>query len=168
MKAKDNTVGLVLGGNLNDVPKTFDWALDEIGNLGVVQDKSGRYVSKAWGMDPDTPDFLNQAVILVTDLNPAQLLAKLKDVESSLGREVKTTGIGYHSRIIDIDIIFYEDQVIDLPELIVPHPRMHERKFVLKPLQEVAESWKHPLLNKSVSELLRECDDPLHVEKDQK
>ena len=106
-------------------------------------------------------NFLNQALVVETALTAHEVLAAAMDIESELGRRRPQGGAAgpkgervYHSRTMDIDIIFYNDEVIDTPELTVPHPRMHERRFVLEPLAEIIPEYRHPVLKKTVREMV--------------
>ena len=106
-------------------------------------------------------NFLNQALVVETALTAHEVLAAAMEIESELGRRRPQGGADgpkgervYHSRTMDIDIIFYNDEVIDTPELTVPHPRMHERRFVLEPLAEIIPEYRHPVLKKTVGEMV--------------
>jgi 2-amino-4-hydroxy-6-hydroxymethyldihydropteridine diphosphokinase len=128
---------LGLGSNLGNKKVNIDHAIRKIAQqVGEVISKSGYYVSEAQGFDTKH-DFVNVAVQIETDLQPLDLLRQLQGIERELGRKQKTIDGVYADRIIDIDILLYEDWVIDLPELKVPHPLMKERDFVMKPLNEI-------------------------------
>jgi len=121
---------LGLGSNLGNKKVNIDHAIRKIAQqVGEVISKSGYYVSEAQGFDTKH-DFVNVAVQIETDLQPLDLLRQLQGIERELGRKQKTIDV-------DIDILLYEDWVIDLPELKVPHPLMKERDFVMKPLNEI-------------------------------
>ena len=165
LKNKDYHACLLLGGNLNDVKATFVRALSEIRGFASIEQVSAIYRTKAWEMGDDAPDFLNQAVVICADLEPKQMLQKLQSVESRLGRIRGANVEGYESRTIDIDIILIDDLQIKSEDLVVPHPRMHLRKFVLVPMAEVVKHWRHPVLGKTVSALLREVKDDAEVVK---
>jgi 2-amino-4-hydroxy-6-hydroxymethyldihydropteridine diphosphokinase len=112
--------------------------------------------SEPWGFEADT-SFLNQVLMVETGLDPVQVLDKALEIEKSLGRE--RTGKGYSSRSIDIDILFYNDQLINTDKLVVPHPLMQNRKFVLIPLATIAPGFIHPGFHVSIVELLQKLDD---------
>ena len=122
---------------------------------------SGLYRTAAWG-NPDQPDFYNQILIGHTRLEPEQLLDLVLKTEAELGR---VRAEKWAARTIDIDIIFYADQVISTPRLQVPHPLLQERAFVLVPLAETAPDFVHPVFGKTVTGLLQLCPDRLSVEK---
>ncbi len=153
-------VYLLLGTNLGSRSTNLQMARSLIENsAGVILESSLIYESAAWGKE-DQPDFLNQVIKIHTTFNPYGLLEKLNWIESSLGRlrEVK-----WGERIIDIDILFYEDEVIYDKALTIPHPGVTGRRFTLVPLNEIAPTLIHPQLNKTVSQLLAACEDPLKV-----
>jgi 2-amino-4-hydroxy-6-hydroxymethyldihydropteridine diphosphokinase len=158
-----NTAYILLGGNIGNVLQTFDNARTLInGVAGHVTASSSIYRSLPWGFQSHYL-FLNQALEISTILQPFDLLATLFDIEKSLGR--KRIKKGYQSRLIDIDILFYENIIIDQGGLTLPHPRMHLRKFTLLPLAEIAPNYIHPLMNNTVRELLQLCQDESEVEK---
>jgi len=127
---------------------------------GSLVDKSFVYETAPWGTD-SVNWYLNQVVRVDTHLKPMELLERLLFIEKELGRERK--GVHFEDRIIDIDILFYEDMIIDQDNLKIPHPRLHERKFTLVPLSDLIPEWQHPVLKKTVKELLDELDDELDV-----
>ena len=153
---------ILLGSNLGNSKKYISDAIIEIvKEIGYVKAKSSLYQTAAWGKI-DQPNFLNQVIHVETKLNPKALLNSILSIEKKLGRErIEKWG----SRIIDIDILFYDNQVIDKPDLVIPHPYLHLRRFTLMPLNEIAPNLIHPELSKSVSQLLHDLDDNLSVEK---
>lgn len=123
------------------------------------------YSSKAWGFNADN-DFLNQVMVVDTDLSPEELLAQVRILESELGRnrqqelhDKELSGENYSSRVIDVDILFYDDLVINTPELVIPHPLMQQREFVMAPLSELIPHKVHPVLGKTVAELYHELQE---------
>lgn len=146
---------ILLGANFGDAKKTFIHAVNELKCISKICKQSSLYSSPSWGFT--APDFLNQAIIIETALTPQALMDKLLNIEKELGR--RRQGEGYQSRTIDMDIILIKEMVICTEKLIVPHPKMHERKFVLVPCSEIAAEWQHPLFKKTISELLEMCED---------
>ncbi len=154
---------LLLGGNLGDVPDTFSNALNLLEARGIsVLRKSALYQSEPWGMESGKL-FINQAVEVFTSMDPVELLNALLDIEKIFGR-TRIEG-QVLSRNIDIDILLFDERVVCLPELTIPHPRMHLRRFVLEPLYEIAPLARHPLLHHTIGQLLQDCTDKLKVTK---
>jgi deoxyguanosine kinase len=150
-------VYISLGSNKGDKFKNLQRAIDCIHEqIGQIKQISKVYKSPAFGFEGD--DFLNTCLILETEFKPKKLLKKLLLIEKDLGR-IRTKDNGYQSRIIDLDIIFYEDEIIETKSLVIPHPEMHKRRFVLQPLSNLAAQSRHPLFDKNVSSLLEECQD---------
>lgn len=154
---------LLLGSNLVNREQYLNKALEAIDEkVGGIYLKSSIYETEAWGKT-DQPGFLNLAIAIETQLTPLQLLENVLLIEKELGR-IRHEKWG--ARMIDIDIIFYENQIVnDVDRLIVPHPEMQNRKFVLEPLAEIAPNLIHPILNTSVLQMLKTLCDPLAVEK---
>jgi len=120
--------------------------------VGDVLALSGFYETEPWGFQSENT-FLNAALQLDTSLSPLELLKATQEIEIEMGRAQKSNG-AYHDRIIDIDILLYEDLVLQTPELTLPHPLMHERLFVMEPLAEIAPNVIHPVFKKPVISLL--------------
>ncbi|PWI29453.1 2-amino-4-hydroxy-6-hydroxymethyldihydropteridine diphosphokinase [Flavobacteriaceae bacterium LYZ1037] len=159
---KRQKIYISLGSNKGDRLKHLQDAMNLIFNkIGKINIISKVYNTPAVGFDGD--DFLNCCVILETDLAPEKVMQELLVVETSLGR-VRTELQGYQSRIIDLDILFVDEAVIDSKLLQVPHPELHKRKFVLKPLLEIAPKLIHPTLGKDMAELLEACEDTSELE----
>ena len=151
---------LLLGGNKGDMPATFHHALELlVERVGEVVASSQIYRSEAWGFDCEE-EFSNQAVEVITPLEPEALLDATQSIEQELGRnrtqefeQKSLSGARYCSRTIDIDIMFYDDEVISTPRLTVPHQLMHLREFALEPLLELEPQRVHPELGLSIKEL---------------
>ncbi len=145
---------LALGSNQNNPKAQLDRALAALTRLGTLKETAPYILSKPEGYDAQ-PDFVNTVCLLSTPYKPADLLRKLKELETELGR-VKTFPNG--PRVIDLDILFYDDQIIfdEQAMLFVPHPRLHQREFVLKPLSYLLPDFVHPQLGKSIITLYRE------------
>ena len=134
---------LGLGGNLGNPPATFQKALKLIGEFAEVTKVSKVYKSKPYGF-ADQPDFYNAAAQLASDLHPLDLLAQLQEVEKQLGKKVVCEN---GPRVIDLDLLVYGEEVLDLPELTLPHPGILDRDFVLKPLTDLNPMLTHPAWN---------------------
>ena len=154
-------VALLLGGNQGDVKRTLQTAQQLINSrVGAVLRCSHRYESEPWGF-PAAQRFSNQALEVSTDLSPLEVLDACQGSERELGRnraaeaiEKASSGAAYSSRPIDIDIIFYGDEVIDDERLTVPHPLLAEREFALQPLAEIMRRHRHPITGVTVGEML--------------
>lgn len=138
-------------------------ARERIGAMcGSVTAASPLYESEPWGFDADSW-FVNQALELTTAINPYLLLLMLLNIERDLGRRRNGMKKGYASRPIDIDILYYDDLVADTADLVLPHPRLQERRFVLLPLCDIAPELVHPVLGLTQRELLERCQDKAKV-----
>ncbi len=153
---------LLLGTNLGDREQLLHQALASIAQeIGLILQRSSIYETAAWGNE-NQPHYLNQVVSVATPLTPVQLLHAVNGIERKMGRQRVSK---WESRLIDIDILFYADQLIDLPNLQIPHPQLPNRRFALVPLQEIAPFLIHPALNLSVSNLLARTSDHLTVQR---
>jgi 2-amino-4-hydroxy-6-hydroxymethyldihydropteridine diphosphokinase len=158
-----HSVYLLLGGNVGDVPMAFQDALAMLSGAGLqISQKSSLYQSEAWG-EGVSGIFHNMVVEAFTSLDPLPLLEVINDIEQKLGRK-RRTGV-VEARPVDIDILLFDDEVVSLPQLIIPHPRLHLRNFVLIPLCEIVPDLRHPVIGKTMRELLHDSGDRLFVKK---
>ena len=153
---------IALGSNKGNKLQYLQSAVDVIFHtVGVVKKLSKVYKTPALGFEGD--DFYNACIKVETHLSSKKLLKALKNIEKQLGRSEKTID-GYESREIDLDILFYEAEVLDDKNLTIPHPEIQNRKFVLQPLLDVLKDFKHPVLDKTIETLFEECDDDSQIE----
>lgn len=152
----------MIGGNMGDRMANLTNAKKHIQQqIGNIELESSIYETAAWGQT-NQPDFLNQALLINTQLNAADVMNKLLAIENLMGR-IRTIKLG--PRTIDLDIIYYNNEVISTNLISIPHPKLAERKFVLEPLFEIAPNYLHPIFNKTNACLLKECGDSLAVYK---
>ncbi len=157
-----NKIYFLLGSNQHEPEKQLKTAQKYIQKeIGSIQRLSSIYQTAAWGKR-NQPDFLNQVLIVSTTLTPQQTIKILLDIEKKMGR-VRT--IKNAPRIIDIDILFFNKEIIKTPLLELPHPRIQLRRFVLVPLNELSPNFKHPVFNTTIHNLLQNCPDTLTVNK---
>ena len=157
-----NSAYLLLGSNMGNSQEKLLTAIKSIeDNIGTSKRRSGIYRTAAWG-NTNQPDFLNQVIITETKLTAIEILQEILAIEKKMGR-IRT--IKNAPRIIDIDILFFNREIISAKHLTIPHPEIPNRRFVLVPLNELSPNLKHPVLNKSIHRLLDECSDPLDVKK---
>ena len=158
-----NKAVLLLGSNLGDGQLLFQHVISMIDErLGKLEMQSALYQSPPWGFEHEN-NFINQVLIMNTEKDTEQVLQSCLQIEVDLGRKRKTQGYG--ARIIDIDVLFVNDEVIETETLVIPHPRLHLRKFTLLPLAELIPDFVHPTLNKTIQELLAACEDNSEVRK---
>ncbi|WP_439505728.1 2-amino-4-hydroxy-6-hydroxymethyldihydropteridine diphosphokinase [Sediminibacterium sp.] len=153
---------LLIGSNLGDKSSYLKNASSYIQQqCGQIVKQSAYYETAPWGFT-DQPGFLNQALMLETALDPGELMRRLLAIETTMGR---TRTIKMGPRIIDLDILQIDQMVLDTPLLQLPHPAMHQRRFALIPLVEIASELVHPVIQKTMAELLQECPDQGDVQK---
>jgi 2-amino-4-hydroxy-6-hydroxymethyldihydropteridine diphosphokinase len=150
----DHIVYLALGSNMGNRLANLKAAINNLTPQMAVKNKSSVYETPPWGFTEQAP-FLNQVVMVNTYLEPKALLSHLKRLEVALGR---VPGFKNGPRLIDIDILFFDDLVMDTAPLTIPHPRLHERAFILVPLAELAPDLVHPVLGKPIHKLLDDMD----------
>ncbi len=151
-----NNVSLLIGGNMGDRMANLAAARNSINiDCGRIISASSIYETEAWGYK-EQDSFLNQALVIQTPLEAEALMDTILNIEIALGRKRK---IPLGPRIIDIDIIYYNDEIMNTSSLTIPHPSMSQRKFVLMPLTEIRPDFMHPILLKSNEVLLKECED---------
>ncbi len=149
-------VYLILGGNKGNRTEMISTAIDLVtSHIGQKMAISGLYESESWGFKSEP--FINQVIKIETPLSPAKILLLSQEIENKLGRVRKSEG--YEARTIDIDILYYDLMVINTPDLIVPHPKIAVRRFVLMPLTEIAPDLKDPVTGITVMEMLANCPD---------
>ena len=155
-----HTAYLLLGSNLGDRLSYLEQAKQLMAaKCGFITNQSSIYETAAWGIT-EQPSFYNQVIVLQTDLTPDTLMQSLLNIEEKIGRKRL---IKYGPRIIDLDILLIESVILNTPLLTLPHPFLHERRFALLPLAEVAPLLLHPTIEKNISELLADCNDTLEV-----
>jgi 2-amino-4-hydroxy-6-hydroxymethyldihydropteridine diphosphokinase len=156
-------VYLLLGSNIGNKEKNLKMARKQIAErIGEVKKMSSIYETEAWGFTENTAKFLNQGLLVFTSFKPTTLLDNLLSIETELGR-IRTQAHYYEPRTIDIDILFFEDKVIETKRLEIPHPGIPERRFTLDILFEMAPDFVHPKLNKNIKQLREECADDKKV-----
>lgn len=156
-------VYLSLGTNLGERELNLKSAIKEIADLGSIDQISAVYETEPWGFRSENK-FLNMVVEIHTEIIASQLIKECLKIEAILGR-TRGSALGYESRIIDIDILFYGAEIVSADDLIIPHPHIQDRKFILEPLNELAPNFIHPVLGKTVSEILKNSSDQCKVNK---
>jgi len=157
-----NVIFLLLGSNLGNRKQFLDEAISLISaKIGTVTKRSSIYETQSWGKS-DLPDYLNQVVVIESNLTAREVLNGILAIEKQLGR-VREEKWG--SRTIDIDILFYNSDIINDPDLQVPHPQLHNRGFTLAPLAEIAPKFEHPVLKENILQLKNNLADNLQIKK---
>lgn len=154
-----NKAYLLIGGNMGNRKQNLGRAVKLLSSLGEISALSGLYETAAWG-NTNQPSFLNQAVLLETRLTARDLLEAVLAIETKMGRRREQK---YGPRIVDIDILFYNRDIIHEPGLNIPHPEIQNRRFVLEPMREIAGGMFHPVFGKTIEELAEVCEDKLKV-----
>ncbi len=153
-----NKAILLIGGNEGDRIENINNAIIKLQNqLGNIIKISDNYESEPWGFEHSC-NFINAVLVVETKLNANQILTIGKKIEKELGRKPKVSE-HYEGRTMDIDILFFNNEIINTNELTVPHPYLHKRRFTLLPLVEIMPEYVHPLLNKNMKQLLNDCND---------
>lgn len=159
---KPHTIYLHIGSNLGNRKDYLDRAIQLIREqIGEIPKLSHVYETEAWGKT-DQPAFLNQALQIQTQLFPDELMNQLKKIEEQMGR-IRQEKWG--PRLIDLDMIFYDDLIFEIEGLIIPHPRMHIRNFVLIPMMDLNPDFSHPIFRQTIRELKAWCQDDLEVKR---
>jgi 2-amino-4-hydroxy-6-hydroxymethyldihydropteridine diphosphokinase len=157
---KQRKAHLLTGSNIGDRLSYLQQANRLIHQrIGPIAKLSSFYETAAWGK-VSQPDYINQALEVVTVLSPEAVMSTILSIETEIGR---TRWSKWEARVIDIDILFYENRIIKTEHLIIPHPLLHKRNFALVPMLEIAARKKHPIFKKSIEELYEESSDPLDV-----
>jgi 2-amino-4-hydroxy-6-hydroxymethyldihydropteridine diphosphokinase len=157
-----NIVYLLLGSNLDDRPALLQRARHDISlKIGSITMESSIYESEPWGFHSEQR-FLNQVIRVETDFEPLRILDEIIKIETEIGRK-RYFSEEYESRKIDIDILFFNDEIISEQDLVIPHPKIQDRMFTLLPLAEIDNAMVHPGSLKSVGEMISECQDRLEV-----
>jgi 2-amino-4-hydroxy-6-hydroxymethyldihydropteridine diphosphokinase len=147
---------LIIGGNIGNREKVLKYCILELKEIGKILKYSSIYESEPWGFE-GVENFYNQVVEIETNLNAFDLLRKTQEIEKKLGRKRKE--IQWSDRVIDIDILFFNEDLFETHDLVVPHKEIANRRFVLEPLVEILPNFNHPILNISTTDLLKICTD---------
>jgi len=149
-----HTCAIALGSNLGDSLQTLELAVERLDQIaGIVRARSHWYLTAAVG--PPQPDYLNGCVVLQTILNPHNLLNMALAIEQEFGRERRER---WGARTLDLDLLLFDDLILDTPTLQIPHPRMNQRAFVLVPLAEIAPTWVEPVTGSTIVDLAQTVD----------
>ncbi len=156
-----HNVFLGTGGNIGNKHKNFDEVVKIINKeLGEIIRSSSVYETPPWGFESENP-FWNQVLLIKTEYSPTELLDQIEKIENRFGR-IREKG-KYSSRKMDIDILFFDEEIINTETLTIPHPLLQKRLFVLVPLAEIAPDFVHPVLKKTSVEMLNNCEDKSEI-----
>lgn len=153
-----------IGSNLGDRNAWMDFAENQLQRYGSLLRQSSRYTSMPWGFESQHL-FLNEVIALLTSLSPNEMLTIAKEIEKKSGRI--SSDNGYQDRPLDIDLLLYDELIVQSSMLTIPHPAMHLRQFVLVPLHEIAPQIIHPVSHQTIAQLLLDCPDSAKVYRDQ-
>ncbi len=142
---------IALGGNLGDSQRILSEAIAVLDQIQSIEVSARSHFYRTAPVGPPQPDYLNACILVKTGLTPVALLHQLLSVENQFGR---VRQVRWGARSLDLDLLFYGDRILDILGLTVPHPRLHERPFVLVPLMDIAPNWQHPILNQTTEQLL--------------
>lgn len=157
---RTNKAYVSLGSNLGNRKKKLSDAVQMLQEkVGSIIDSSAIYETESWGNE-NLPSFYNQVICISTTLSATELMKTLLQIEEQMGRKRKSSE-NYSSRTLDLDVIYYNNEVISEEHLQIPHPHLHKRNFVLLPLMEIARDFVHPIFNKNTAQLVAECTDTL-------
>ncbi len=159
-----NTAYISLGSNIGNKTQNISLAINEISkSIGEVLKKSSNYTSEPWGFN-STENFVNAAISVQTSFSASELMQGLQIIEKKMGR-IRSQRNGYIDRIIDLDIIYFNNEIVKTIDLTIPHPNLHIRKFVLVPLNEIVPYYIDPINKMTIEELLENCSDESTIEK---
>ena len=153
---------LSIGSNLGDRVLNLKTAILKLSSFASVLGTSPFYETEPWGYE-DEHHYINAVLKIETNFSPINLLKHIKIIERTMGRKKHKNDNTYQARVIDLDILFFDSEIIKIDNLIIPHPKLYHRNYVLRPLCDLTPSLKCPIRNKKVSELLLECDDPSKI-----
>ncbi len=157
-----HTCYLSIGSNIGNRILNCQKVIQELQSFVTILTKSSFYETEPWGYR-DKNYYINSVISTETSLDPYTLLSKIKLIEENMGRPQKSSQILYEARIIDVDILFFDDIIVDTDNLIIPHPKMYNRNYVLMPFFEIHPSFQCPSTNKNITELLHECTDKSEI-----
>ena len=153
-----HTYYLSIGTNLGDRISNLETAISKLSYYAIIIAKSSYYITEPWGYHDDY-DYINMALKIKTNLIPIKLLQKLKKIEKNMGRKPNFLASSYTARIIDLDILFFNSDIFNSDSLIIPHPKLYDRNYVLEPICEISPDLKCPITHKKMTQLLLDSKD---------